>query len=165
VADDLMDGVDKFYSTAEAAEFFGRSNQWMYYCMRNKRFTYAPVWHVRSTSEKAEWHRYTQHPFEELRGRFTSVTEPDLTLTVLGEAEHHMEWRNEAGTLTFKYFADPIEPIRIGLTNRRRFTLPVIREIALSCYRLGNFKEDELKTVLTRIFVAEFGESATEIPT
>jgi hypothetical protein len=83
----------------------------------------------------------------------------------LGEAEHHMEWRNEAGTLTFKYFADPIEPIRIGLTNRRRFTLPVIREIALSCYRLGNFKEDELKTVLTRIFVAEFGESATEIPT
>lgn len=164
--DKLMTGVDRFYSTAETAEFFGRSNQWMYYCMRNGRFTYAPVWHVRvakaNSADANTWHRYTQHPFEELRGRFTAVEEPDLTLSVLGEAEHGMEWTNETGTLVFKYFADPIEPIRLGLTNRRRFTLPVIREIALSCYRLGNFKEDELKSVLKRIFVAEFGASALE---
>lgn len=173
-----MAGVDRFYSTAEAADFFGRSNQWMYYCMRNGRFMYPAVWHVRVADPKVPlvipkptakdpepwrrypWHRKTHHPFEEMHGTFTAVEEPDLTLTVLGEAEHDMEWYNETKTLIYRYFAEPIEPIRIGLSNRRRFTLPIIREIALSCYRLGNFKESELKAVLARIFVAEFGKDA-----
>lgn len=174
--DQLMAGVDRFYSTAEAAEFFGRSNQWMYYCMRNGRFMYPPVWHVRVANpqqpeptpsskdpepwRRHAWHRYTKHPYEEMHGRFTAVDEPDLTLSTLGDAEHDMEWTNENRTLIYRYFAEPIEPIRIGLSNRRRFTLPIIREIALSCYRLGNFKESELKAVLARIFVAEFGKGA-----
>lgn len=53
-----------------------------------------------------------------------------------------------------------IEPHLIGKGKRRRFTLPVIREIALSCYRRGNLKEDELKEVFRRILIAEYGESA-----
>jgi hypothetical protein len=49
----------------------------------------------------------------------------------------------------------PIEPMKIGKGERRRYTLPIIREMAYSCYRRGNLKEDELKIVLARIKQAE----------
>lgn len=106
---DLLAGVDKVYNTEDAAAFFpgksgkdgkSKSDQWMYWGLRNKVFIYAD------------------------------------------------------GT--------PIEPQRIGKGQRRRFTLPIIREIALSCYRRGNLKEDELKEVFRRILIAEYGESAFE---
>lgn len=96
--DELMAGVEKVYSTAQAAEFFGKSNQWLYWGLRNNIF-----------------------------------------VDVTGEA---------------------IEPVRIGKGKRRRFTLPIIREIALACYRRGNLKEDELKAILRKILIAEHGESA-----
>lgn len=38
----------------------------------------------------------------------------------------------------------PIQPERIGKGGRRRFTLPIIREIALSCHRRGNLKQEGL---------------------
>lgn len=98
----LLEGVEKMYSTAEAAAFFGKSNQWLYWGMRNKIFVDAN------------------------------------------------------GSL--------IEPIRIGEGRRRRFTLPCIREIALSCYRRGNLKEDGLKEVFRKILIAEYGENAFEQP-
>lgn len=91
----LLDGVEKVYSTASAAKFFGRSNQWVYWCLRNDIFQY------------------------------------------------------KDGT--------PIRPERIGKGGRRRFTLPVIREMALSTYRRGNFTEQELREVMAKILLAEFG--------
>lgn len=94
----LMGGAEKIYSTSKAAAFFGRSNQWLYWGLRNAIFTY------------------------------------------------------KDGT--------PILPERIGKGGRRRFTLPLLREIALSCYRRGNLKEDELQQVMAKILVAEFGSSA-----
>lgn len=51
-----------------------------------------------------------------------------------------------------------IEPHMIG--KRKRFTLPIIYEIALSCHRRGILPEDELKEVLKRILLARYGESA-----
>jgi hypothetical protein len=76
----LLDGVEKVYSTSEAARFFSMSNQWLYWGMRNNIFTYLD------------------------------------------------------GT--------PIQPERIGKGGRRRFTLPIIREMALSCHRRGNLKQE-----------------------
>ena len=96
--DELMTGVEKVYSTAEAAEFFGKSNQWLYWGLRNNIFV-------------------------DVNG-------------------------------------NTIEPHRIGKGKRRRFTLPIIREIALACYRRGNLKEDELKAILRKILLAEHGEGA-----
>lgn len=96
--DELLAGVEKVYSTAEAAEFFGKSNQWLYWGLRNNIF-----------------------------------------VDVNGQT---------------------IEPHRIGKGKRRRFTLPIIREIALACYRRGNLKEDELKAILRKILLAEHGEAA-----
>jgi hypothetical protein len=94
---ELLAGVEKVYSTSEAAQFFGKSNQWLYWGMRNNIFT-----------------------------------QPD---------------------------GSKIEPERIGKGGRRRFTLPVIRDIALSCYRRGNLKEPELKDIMVKIARAEQGET------
>ena len=96
-AQEMLAGVEKVYSTSEAAKFFGKSNQWLYWGMRNNIFT-----------------------------------QPD---------------------------GSRIEPERIGKGGRRRFTLPVIRDIALSCYRRGNLKEPELKDIMVKIARAENGET------
>lgn len=100
----LLEDVEKIYSTAEAATFFGRSNQWMYWGLRRDKVT----------------------------------------------GEHVFTYKD--GT--------PIQPERIGPGGRRRFKLPVIREIALSCYRRGNLSEEELTEIMGKILIAEFGERA-----
>lgn len=100
-AQEMLAGVERVYSTSEAAKFFGKSNQWLYWGMRNNIFT------------------------------------------------------QPSGAT--------IEPERIGKGGRRRFTLPVIRDIALSCYRRGNLKEPELKDIMVRIARAEQGEELKDI--
>ncbi len=97
-SEELLGGVDKVYSTSQAAQFFGRSNQWLYWGLREGIFTY------------------------------------------------------KDGT--------PILPERAGKNGRRRFTLPLIREIALSCYRRGQIGEDELEDIMAKILLAEFGPKA-----
>jgi hypothetical protein len=51
-----------------------------------------------------------------------------------------------------------IEPLQIGKGKRRRYTLPVIKEMAYACYRRGNLKEPEFKQVLSRIEAASRDE-------
>ena len=53
-----------------------------------------------------------------------------------------------------------IRPERVGKGGRRRFTLPIIREIALSCYRRGQINEEELQAIMAKILLAEFGPQA-----
>jgi hypothetical protein len=96
-------GVTPFYSTTEAAEFFDRTNQWLY-------------WGLGRDADK--------------------------------------------GTGPIFIYPDgrPIEPDRIGDNpGRRRFTLPVIKEILLSSYRRGNIEPEELKKILRRIRINELG--------
>ena len=90
-------GVEPIFSTAEAAQFFDRSNQWLYWGLREKIFV------------------------------------------------------DEAG--------NPIVPDWSGdmSRGRRRFTIPIIREIAKSSYRRGNFDLDHLKRVMIRARYAELG--------
>lgn len=90
-------GVEPIYSTAEAAQFFDRSNQWLYWGLREKIFV------------------------------------------------------DEGG--------EPIVPDWSGdmTRGRRRFTIPIIREIAKSNYRRGNFDLDHLKKVMIRARYAELG--------
>lgn len=100
----LLAGVEKVYSTSRAAEFFGRSTQWMYWGLRID----------------------------------VRTNEPPFTY--------------KDGT--------PILPERVGTMGKRRFTLPIIKEIALCCYRRGNLKEEELEEIMARILLAEFGARA-----
>ncbi|QDH91780.1 hypothetical protein SEA_PHRAPPUCCINO_105 [Mycobacterium phage Phrappuccino] len=52
----------------------------------------------------------------------------------------------------------PIEPKKIGKGQRRRYTLPIIKEMAAACYRRGNLKEPELRKVFAKIEAAEKDE-------
>jgi hypothetical protein len=90
-------GVEQIFSTTDAAEFFDRTNQWLYWGLREGVFTH------------------------------------------------------DDGT--------PVDPDRIGdpEKGRRRFTLPIIKDILLSSYRRGNVEPDELKTILRRVRIAELG--------
>lgn len=90
-------GIEPIFSTTEAAEFFDRSNQWLYWGLRE--------------------------------GIFTDAS------------------------------GKPIDPERVGNSEngRRRFTLPIIREILKSSYRRGNFEDDEVKKIVRRIKYAELG--------
>lgn len=96
--EDLMAeaGLVPIYSTSEAAEFFDRSNQWLYWGLRE--------------------------------GVFTSDDGTPIRLD-----------RDGAGS------------------GRRRFTLPIIKQIMLSSYRRGNLSPDQLKTIMRRIKFAELG--------
>lgn len=49
----------------------------------------------------------------------------------------------------------PIEPVRIGGNGRRRFSLPVLRDMARACHRRGLLDEDELLTLLAVLSRAE----------
>lgn len=48
-----------------------------------------------------------------------------------------------------------IEPLYVGKGRIRRYSLPIIREMAKACYRRGTLKEPELEKVLARIAMAE----------
>jgi hypothetical protein len=97
-------GLDPVFSTTEAAQFFDRSNQWLYWGLRKRVFT------------------------------------------------------DKEGT--------PIDPERIKGAEakkvslhdgRRRFTLPILKDILHSSYNRGNITDDELKIILRRIKIAELG--------
>lgn len=96
-------GVVPFYSTTEAAQFFDRTNQWLYWGLGRDSENGTPVF-----------------------------VHPDGT---------------------------PIEPERVGdpAEGRRRFTLPIIKDILLSSYRRGNIEPEELKKILRRIRINELG--------
>ncbi len=101
--DSLNDGTEKVYSTSKVAQFFGRSNQWVYWGLRP----------------------------------------------------------GPNGKQVFTYLdGTPIRPERVGKGGRRRFTLPIIREIAKSCYRRGQITEEELTAIMAKILLAEFGPQA-----
>jgi hypothetical protein len=45
----------------------------------------------------------------------------------------------------------PIQPLRVGRGRRRRFTVPMLREMARSCHRHGVLSRRELEQVLARL--------------
>lgn len=50
-----------------------------------------------------------------------------------------------------------IQPNRLGKNGRRRFTIPIVREMARSCYRRGTLGEEGLKDILAALARAEEG--------
>jgi hypothetical protein len=95
----LDSGVEPIYSTTEAAQFFDRTTQWIYWGLRG---------------------------------------DPPVFVRTDGS---------------------PIIPDRLGPPprGRRRFTLPIIKEILLSSYRRGNISSEELNRILRRILINERG--------
>ena len=71
-----------------------------------------------------------------------------------GKSVQWVYWAMRTGVFTEPDGA-PIEPIRVGKNARRRFTLPVLRDMARACYRRGIVNEDELLNLLAVLARAE----------
>lgn len=56
-----------------------------------------------------------------------------------------------------------ISPVRVGKSNKKRYTLKIVQEIALASYRRGNISKPKLAAILKRIFVAKNGGSKDDI--
>lgn len=67
--------------------------------------------------------------------------------------------RDKKGPVFIYPDGSAIEPDRVGTgpNARRRFTLPIIKEILKSCHRRGNIDPDDLKKILRRIRINEMG--------
>lgn len=68
----------------------------------------------------------------------------------VGQSVGWVSWALREGAVTD---ADgvPIEPLRIGRSRRRRFTVPMIRDMARSCHRLGIINRRECERVLAEL--------------
>lgn len=72
-----------------------------------------------------------------------------------GKSVQWVDWGLRANVFTCAD-GSPIEPIRVGgRARRRRFTLPMLRDIAGACYRRGTLGEDELLNLLAVLARAE----------
>lgn len=113
----LVAGIERWYSAAETARFFGRTNQWIYDRLRKEKFRYRDGTFIKPIQ------------FSE---KVTFIKKDPET----GEKEEVTEER----------------------LGPYRFTLPLILEIAQSCYRDGTVKMNELKVIRRRVAEAEFEE-------
>lgn len=123
------------------------------------------------TEVKTDWDAFRR------RARETNFTDESLTDGVeksystsqvaafFGRSPQWVYWGlrpdKETGEQVFTYKdGSPILPDRVGPMGKRRFTLPLIREIALSHKRRGNLTEEELMEIMAKILLAEFGPQA-----
>ncbi len=71
-----------------------------------------------------------------------------------GKSAQWVYWAMRTGVFV-RPDGTPIEPLRIGRSGRRRFTVPVLREMARACYRRGILAEEELLDLLSVLSRAE----------
>lgn len=68
----------------------------------------------------------------------------------VGQSVGWVSWALREGAVTDADGA-PIEPLRVGRGRRRRFTVPMIRDMARSCHRLGVINRRECERVLAEL--------------
>jgi hypothetical protein len=83
--------------------------------------------------------------------RFYSTSE---VARFFGRSAQWVYWALRTGVFT-QPDGTAIEPLRVGKSGRRRFTLPVLRDMARACYRRGIVSEDELLDLLSVLARAE----------
>ncbi|WP_293306495.1 hypothetical protein [Mycolicibacterium sp.] len=71
-----------------------------------------------------------------------------------GRSAQWVYWAMRTGVFT-QSDGTVIEPLRIGKSGRRRFTVPVLRDMARACYRRGIVSEHELLNLLSVLARAE----------
>lgn len=88
---------------------------------------------------------------ERVGERFYSTGE---VAAFFGKSVQWVYWAMRTGVFTRPDGA-PIEPMRVGKNGRRRFSVPVLRDMARSCYRRGILTENELLDLLAVLDCAE----------
>lgn len=66
----------------------------------------------------------------------------------LGQSVRWLTWALREGVFV-RPDGSLIEPIRVGRNRRRRFSVPVLRDMTLSCYRRGILSEDQMLDLLS----------------
>jgi hypothetical protein len=81
-------------------------------------------------------------------------TDPDVTYfgtadvaRFFGKSQNWVRWALRNNVFVRKD-GTPIEPVRLGTSSRRRFTLPLLHDMAKAAYRRGILDEVELEGVL-----------------
>jgi hypothetical protein len=120
---------------------------------------------ARQWNEYREWAKDRQFTQDSLLEGVEKIYSTTGAAKFFGRSTQWIYWglREDPKTgeqiFTFKN-GEPIRPERVGKMGKRRFSLPIIREIALSCFRRGQFTEEELEATMARILIAEFGRKA-----
>lgn len=158
--DILMDsGVDKrYYSSTEAAAFFDKTVQWLYWGMRH------PPHGGRLFIEPTPAHGADGKPLVDDEGNPVYLREvldenEQPVLDDDGEPIHTTE-----GDGPFVMRDIHVERLGDPVTGKRRFDIATIRKFATSAYHQANIKEPKLRAVLERLVVAERGGNWKSIP-
>lgn len=90
-----------------------------------------------------------------------SSTDPDVTYfgtadvgRLFGKSQNWVRWALRNNVFV-RRDGTPIEPVRLGTSSRRRFTLPLLHDMAKAAYRRGILDEVELEGVLGELARAE----------
>lgn len=88
----LVAGIERWYSAAETARFFGRTNQWIYERLRNEKFRYKDGTPIRGVTAENGWARFNLDIIREIAlscYRSGTVKRPELEviLSRLQQAE------------------------------------------------------------------------------
>ena len=120
---------------------------------------------IRRLASIKSWEEFRQHAVslgfdkKALMGRVEKIYSTSQAAAFLGRSPQWIYWGLNNNVFTHKD-GTSIQPERVGAMGRRRFTIPLIREIALSHHRRGNMTEDELEDVIKRLLLAEYGPDA-----
>lgn len=138
---------ERHYSSSEAASFFNKTVQWLYWGMRH-----AP-----------HGGRLFVRPVLDDDGNQIVCLHDDDGEPIFDE---HGEPILDGPKDKMRPLIEDIPVPRIGdpRTGNRRFDVPTIREFAKSAYNRGNIKEPKLRAVLERLVVAERGGNWKSIP-
>src|SRR5947209_14621762 len=116
-------------------------------------------------NEYKEWAKGREFPSDSLLEGVEKIYSTTGAAKFFGRSTQWIYWGlredPKTGEQIFTYKnGEPIKPERVGKMGKRRFSLPIIREIALSCFRRGQFTEEELEKIMAKILIAEFGQKA-----
>ena len=73
--------------------------------------------------------------------------EIDRLARIFGRSTQWVYWGMRTGVFT-RADGTAIEPLRVGANGRRRFTIPVLQEMAHACHRRGILNEADLHVLL-----------------
>lgn len=165
--DEVMAETEHWYTTAQAADFFpgkngrpSKSDQWIYWGMRNGRFTYPEDTELRVGDPVVHVSWRVDGPFNPRTKKFESLPfKGVITGIVPSSGSVLVDWNGDPG-IEYRTVVESdqvlklIEPWSVGKARRRRFSLPMIQDIALCWHRQGNFPQDAVRVVLKRIALA-----------
>lgn len=150
--------VKRYYSSPEAAAFFDKTVQWLYWGMRHPphggRLFIQPKMVPQLVAKLDDDDQPVFHPV-------TGAPIMEAVIGLNGEPVMVQELDADGDPVMVDI---PVERLGDPKTGKRRFDIDTIRKFAISAYHQANIKEPKLRAVLQRLVVAEGGGDWKSIP-